>query len=172
MIYLWLTKLKLGWVRCQFLFRERSSSFYFSRKLLKFWAYTNSLYHSYCSQGALVVFYNNFFISGSKFLSHQWRQWLELALVLILLTIWISYCFSLAHKVEIWMNLLSVSFRDESASSYFWGSCSRFELVQILLIICIAVVFVLVFTMGHWQCFVSGRKILPDNKGSCWNSWL
>ena len=42
------------------------------------------------------------------FSPHQWRQLLELALVLILLTIWISDCLSLAHIVEIRMNSLSI----------------------------------------------------------------
>jgi len=40
-------------------------------------------------------------------------------LVLILLTIWISGCLSLAHIVEIRMNSLSVLFRDGSSSSDF-----------------------------------------------------
>ena len=50
------------------LFQSWSSSFYFSRKLFKFWAHENSLDHLYFSNCALAVFYNEFFISGSKFL--------------------------------------------------------------------------------------------------------
>jgi len=41
--------------------------------------------------------------------------------VLISLTIWISDSLSVAHKVEIRMNSLSVLFRDGSSSSYFSG---------------------------------------------------
>ena len=48
------------------LVRDRSSPSYFSRKLFEFGAYANSLDHLDCS---LAVFYNEKFISGSKFLS-------------------------------------------------------------------------------------------------------
>ena len=50
-------------------------------------AYANSLDHLDWSHGVLAVFYNQIFISGSKFLSHQWRQLLELVLVLFFLII-------------------------------------------------------------------------------------
>ena len=51
------------------LFRDGSSSSHFLRKLFKFGAYANSLDHLDCSHGALGVFYNKNFISGSKRLS-------------------------------------------------------------------------------------------------------
>ena len=86
------------------LFRDESSSSYFSRKLFEFGAYANSLDHLDCSRGTLAVFYNKIFILGRKFLSHQWRQLLELELVLFLLTIWIPDCLCLAHTVEIRIN--------------------------------------------------------------------
>ena len=44
-------------------------TFLFSRKLFEFGAYANSLDHSDCSHGVLAVFYENKFISESKFLS-------------------------------------------------------------------------------------------------------
>ena len=71
-------------------------TFLFSRKLFEFGACVNSVDHLDCSYGGLTVFHKKICISGSKFLSHQWRQLLELALVLFLLTIWISDC-CLAH---------------------------------------------------------------------------
>ena len=51
------------------LFRDGSSSSYFSRKLLEFGAYANFLDHLDRSYAVLAVFYDNFFVSGSKFLS-------------------------------------------------------------------------------------------------------
>ena len=63
--------------------------------------------------------YNNFFISGSKFIWHQWRQLLELEPLLFHLAISISDCLCLAHILEIRMNSLSVSFQDGSSCSYF-----------------------------------------------------
>ena len=51
------------------LFRDGSSSSYFSRKLFEFGAYANSPDHLDCSHGVLAVFWNKIFISGSKFLS-------------------------------------------------------------------------------------------------------
>ena len=51
------------------LFRDGRSSSYFLRMLLKLGAYANCLDHSYCSHGVLAVMKNNFFISGSIFIS-------------------------------------------------------------------------------------------------------
>ena len=51
------------------LFQDGSSSSYSSRKLFEFGAYANSLDHLDCSRGTLAVFYNKYFILGSKFLS-------------------------------------------------------------------------------------------------------
>ena len=48
------------------LFRDGSSSSYFSRKF-EFGACANSLDHLDCSHGVLAVFYNTIFISESKF---------------------------------------------------------------------------------------------------------
>ena len=73
-----------------------SSSSYFSRKLFHFWPYANSLDHLDCSLGALSVFCNIFFISGSKFLSPSLNMRL-----CYFPTIWISDCLSLSHIVEI-----------------------------------------------------------------------
>ena len=76
-------------IRMKFLsvsFRDGSSSSYFSRKVLEFWAYGNSLHHLDCS---LAVFYNNSF-SGSKFFLPSMRVVLEFALKLFLLIIWIA----------------------------------------------------------------------------------
>ena len=100
-----------------FISRRKSCS-YFSRKLFKFWAYANSLDHLDFS---LAVFYNKNFISGSKFLYQSMKGMLELVLVLFLLAISISdYIYILlAHKVEIRMNSLSLSFWDGNSSSYF-----------------------------------------------------
>ena len=64
-----------------------SSSSLFSRKLVEFGAYANALDHLDCSHGVHSVFYNIFFISGSKSLSHHWRQLLALKFVLFILTI-------------------------------------------------------------------------------------
>ena len=50
------------------LFRDGSSSAYFSRKLFVFkGAYANSLDHLDCSLAVLAVFYNQIFISERKF---------------------------------------------------------------------------------------------------------
>ena len=51
------------------LFRDRSSSSYFSRKLFEFGACVNSVDGLDCSHGVLAVFYKNNFIAESKFLS-------------------------------------------------------------------------------------------------------
>jgi len=56
------------------LFRDGSSSSYFSRKLLEFGAYANSLDHLDCR---LAVFYNRNFILGSKFLSSSMKAVVE-----------------------------------------------------------------------------------------------
>ena len=61
--------MKLGWINCQFYFKTEVHLGIFLRKLFKFGAYPNSLDHLDCSHAALTVFYNKFFISGSKFLS-------------------------------------------------------------------------------------------------------
>ena len=101
------------------LFWYGSSFSLFSRKLVEFGAYANALDHLHCSHGVHSVFYNIFFISGSKSLSHHWRQLLALAFVLFILTILISDCICLAHIVEIGMNSLSILFWDGSLSSFF-----------------------------------------------------
>ena len=67
-----------------------------------------------------------FLISEGKFLSHQWRQLLELELVLFFLTIWISDCFCLAHIVEIRIHSLSVLIQDRISSSYFSRKLFKF----------------------------------------------
>ena len=96
-VYVWLTSLlEIRMNSLSVLFRDGSSSSYFSRKLFEFGACVNFVDHLDCSYGGLTVFHKKICISGSKFLSHQWRQLLELALVLFLLTIWISDC-CLAH---------------------------------------------------------------------------
>ena len=67
-----------------------------------------------------------FFFQEAYFFPHHWRQLLELALVLILLTIWILDSLSLAHMVQIRMNSLSVLFWDRSLSSYFFNKLFEF----------------------------------------------
>ena len=67
--------------------------------------------------------------------------------VLISLTIWISDCLFLAHIVEIRLFSLSVFFETEVYLPIFWESCSKLELMQILLIIWFAV-------MVHRQYFI------------------
>ena len=71
--------------------RDGSSSSYFSRKLFEFGAYANSLDHLDCSHNVLAVFYNQILFQEEYFYPHQSMQ-LELALVLLPLTIWISDC--------------------------------------------------------------------------------
>ena len=73
-----------------FIFRGSFTNFELMRILLIIWI--SVMVHWQC-------FIKYIFILGSKFLSHQWSQLLELVLVLILLTIWISGCLSLAHIV-------------------------------------------------------------------------
>ena len=107
------------------LFRDGSSSSYFSRKLFEFAAYVNSPDNLDCSHGVLAVFYNKHFISGSKFLSHQSRQLLELALVLFLLTILISDCLCLAQIATRNQDEFTVSI----ISPIFRGSCLNSELM-------------------------------------------
>ena len=51
------------------LFRDTSSSSFFSSKLFKVGDYANSLDHLDCSHGILAVFYNKNVFSESKFLS-------------------------------------------------------------------------------------------------------
>ena len=123
-------------------FQDGTSCSYFSRKLFEFWAYANSLDHLDCS---LAVFYNIFLFQESNFSTNQWRQCLNLCLYyfswpfrfkIVYTCVWLI--------VEIKMNSLSVAFRDGSSSSFFWGSCSNFELLQIFWIIWIAV----------WQYFL------------------
>ena len=143
------------------LFRDSSSSSCFSRKRFEFWAHANSLDYLDCSDGALAIF-----IEGSKCLSHPWRQLLELALVQISLTIWISDCLSLAHIVEIRMNSLSVLFQDRSSSSYFsrklfdfWSHANSLNYLDCSH--CALAVF-----------YLRKQIPLPISKGSCWNSPL
>ena len=158
-------------------FQDGSSSCYFSRKLFEFWAHANSLDHLDCSHGSLAEFCNKFFVSGSKFLSRHWRQLLELALVLIFLTIWISDCLFLAHIVKIRRNTLSILFWDGSSSSYFLRKHSKFELVRIFLIIWAAVVFVLIFFYNgaldvfFFQDGKFSMRIKAVGILSLWNLW-
>ena len=71
---------------------------------------------------------------------HQWRQLLELELVLFFLTIWISDCHVwLTQILEIRMNSLSVLFKTEVHLPILRRTCSNLELIGILLIIWIAV---------------------------------
>ena len=65
---------ELRMISLSVLFHDRTSSFYFLRKLLEFRAFTNSLDHLDCSLGELAVYYDDFLFSGSKVLSHQSRQ--------------------------------------------------------------------------------------------------
>ena len=92
------------------LFWNGSSSSYFLRKLFELGTYVNSLDHLDCSHGVMAVFCNNCFISGGKYLIHQRRQLLELALVFFLLTIWIfklcMFC-SQSNQDEFTVNLIS-----------------------------------------------------------------
>ena len=92
-------------------FWDRSSYSFFLTKLFKSAAYANSLDHLDCRNGALVVFINKNFISGTKFLCHQWRQLLVLACLLFLSIIWIIRLLCMAHSFEIRMNSLSVLWR-------------------------------------------------------------
>ena len=55
---------ELRMISLSVLFHDRTSSFYFLRKLLEFRAFTNSLDHLDCSLGALAVFMIKIFISG------------------------------------------------------------------------------------------------------------
>ena len=130
------------------LFRDGSSSSYFSRKLFEFWAYVNSLDHLDCSHGALAVFYNNFLISGSKFFPLPKKSW----------------NFGMCKFSKLGFTL-RFSFVMEIYLPVSRGSCSNFELLLILFIIWIAV-------MVHWQYFklnlILGSKFLPLST-SCWN---
>ena len=125
---------KSGWIHCQFCSR-RKFSFLFYEEAVRIWSLCEFSWsfglQSWCTGSILF--------KEANFSPHQWRQLLELALVLFLLIIWISDCLCLAHIAEIRMILLSVLFQDGSLSSYFWGSCSNLELMRILLIIWIAV---------------------------------
>ena len=121
------------------LFWDRSLSSYFFNKLFEFWAYVNSLYHLDWSHSALAFFLIKLSFQEGNLSRHQWRQLLELALLLFLLTTWISDCLCLGRIAEIRMNSLSVFFQDGSSFSIFEGSCLNFELLWILLIIWIAV---------------------------------
>ena len=101
--------------------------FLFFEEAVEIWPYANSLDHLDCSLGALAVYYNKNFISGSKFLSPS----LNLRLC-YLSTIWISDCLHLAHIVEIRMNSLSVYFKPEVHLFIFRGTCSNFMLMRII----------------------------------------
>ena len=88
---------------------------------------------------------------------------LIICLVQISLTIWISYCLSFAHIVEIRMNSLSVLFRDGSSFSIF--SIKLFEFWAYANI------------LDHLDCshgaltvfYLRKQICLPINEGSCWN---
>ena len=131
--------------------------FLFFKEAVQIWPYANSLDHLDCNLGALAVYYNKKIISGSKFLSPS----LNLRLC-YLSTIWISDCLHLAHIVEIRMNSLSVYFNPEVHLFIFRGSCSNFELMRILLIICISVIV-------HWQYFIMNFLFQEANFSS--NHW-
>ena len=97
----------------------------------------------------------------ANFSPHQWRQLLELALVLISLTIWISDCLSLAHIVKIRMNSLSVWFRDGGSSSYF------FKKAVLILSLC---KFSWSFGLQSWcigSFLFKAANFTPINEGSC-----
>ena len=130
---------------------KRKFIFLFFKEAVWIWPYANSLDHLDCSLGALSVFCNIFFISGSKFLSPSLNMRL-----CYFPTIWISDCLSLSHIVEIRMNSLSVYFETEVHLFIFRGSCSNFEVMRILLIIWIAV-------MLHWQYFIMNFVFQEEN---------
>ena len=100
---------------------------------------------------AVMVYWQYFIIKflfqEANFSPHQRRQLLEFALVLFLLTIWISDCICLAHIIEISMHSLSGSFETKGHLPIYWGSCSNLELIRFLLIIWIAVIV-------YWQYFI------------------
>ena len=79
---------------------------------------------------AVIVYWQyfiiNFLFQEAKFSPYHWRQLLELALVLFLMTIWISDCICLARIVNIRINSLSVSFWDGSSSLYFLRKLFKF----------------------------------------------
>ena len=110
------------------LFHDRTSSFYFLRKLLEFRAFTNSLDHLDCSLGALAVFMIKIFISGIKFLSQSINAVVRTCACAIALDrfdlkivyVWLTYL------VKIRMNLLSVLFWEGSLSSYFLRKLFKF----------------------------------------------
>ena len=111
---------KSGWIHCQFyfetevhlpIFRGSCSNLELVWILLIIWI-------------AVMVdwqyFIRKFVFQEANFSPHQWRQLLELALVLFLLTIWISDCLCLAHIAAQNQDEFTVSFvRDGSSSSYF-----------------------------------------------------
>ena len=98
----------------------------------------------------------------AKFSPHQWRQLLELALVLNSFTIWISACLYLAHIVEIRMNSLSVLFWDKFVVQFFKKAVEFWAYAN---------------SLDHLDCshgalavFYERKQIsLPINEGSCWN---
>ena len=114
------------------LFWDGSSSSYFSRKLFEFGAYANSLLFMWI---AVMVYWQYFIISflfqRADFSSQQWRQLLEFALVLFLLTIWISDYLCLAHIATRNQDECTVSFisRRKFISLFFeeavriWSLC-------------------------------------------------
>ena len=111
---------------------------------------------------------SNYFVlfQETKFSLHQRRQLLELALVLFLLSIWISDSLCLAHVVKIRMNSPSVSFEDRSLSSYFsrklfkfWGFANSLDHLDSSL----SVIMIIFFQEANFS-FI--------NKGSWWTLHL
>ena len=122
------------------IFQDRSSSSYFSRKLFEFGAYANSLDHLDCSHNVLAVFYNQIFISGSKFLSPSMKAVVRSCACAISLDHLDFRLFMFgSHSYSNQDEFTVSSIRDGSSSPILRGSCSNLELMRILLIIWIAV---------------------------------
>ena len=150
--------------KLQVLFRDRSSPSYSSRKLFEFRAYADSLDHLDCSHGVLALLCNNFFISGSKCLSHQWRQLLELTLVLFLSSIWISDCLCLARIATRNQDEFTVSFILRRKFIFLF-----FEEAVRILSLC---EFSWSFGLQPWctgSILFKEANFSPINEGSCWN---
>ena len=98
----------------------------------------------------------------ANFSPHLWRQLLELALVLFLLTIWISDYLCLDHIAEIRMN--SPFKKTEVHIPIFRGSCSNLELIRSLLTIwisdCLCLAHIPTWKQDEFTVsFISRRKL-------------
>ena len=125
--------------------------------------FLDNLEFSHC---VLALFYNNFLVQ-QIFLSHQRSQLLELALVLLFLTIWISDCLCLYHTIEIRMNSLSVFFSRRKFIVLFFKEAVRIWnlsnfLNSLSCSYCVLAVFCNIF-------FFQEANFSPINEGSCWS---